>query len=317
MNTNLEALVEAASGAHPIPDGGGEAQAQAQAQEQVQAEIQHAQAQAQAQDEAFQLTEPNPVETPLTAEDVHAHIHLTEPNPVETSVTDAIVDMQDQMHEHEPNHVENQNVAEAVAAVVAMEHNMEPVSLSAVEGGVKVDHDQLAYSAASTAAAEANAAAAAAVAAVEATAMIGGKHEDQFPGHEILQDSQPPLDEKNELAKNMPGSRLIERRRKGWVKKTWEERLEELKEYKKVHGDANVPTLSKENPSLGHWVHDQRKQYRLFNEKKQTAMTTNRIDQLEAVGFKWALQRHTTMKSWNERFEELKSYKQQKGKDRR
>ena len=326
MNTNLEALVEAASGAHPIPDEGGEAQAQAQAHEQVQAEIQRAQAQVQ-QDDAYQLTEPNPVETPLTADDVHAHIHLTEPNPVETSVTDAIVDMQSQMHEHEPNHVENQNVAEAVAAVVAMEHSMEPVTPYAVEAGVKVDHDQLAYSAASTdhdhlaysaastAAAEANAAAAAAVAAVEATAMIGGKHEheDHIPVPSILPDSQPPLDEKNELAKNMPGSRLVERRRKGWVKKTWEERLEELKEYKKVHGDANVPTLSKENPSLGHWVHDQRKQYRLFNEKKQTAMTTNRIDQLEAVGFKWALQRHTTMKSWNERFEELKSYKQQKG----
>ncbi len=118
---------------------------------------------------------------------------------------------------------------------------------------------------------------------------------------------------KNELAKNLPGARIVERRRKGWVKKTWEERLEELKAYKAVHGDANVPTLSKENPSLGHWVHDQRKQYRLFNEKKQTAMTTSRIEQLELVGFKWALQRHTTMKSWNERFEELKSYKAEKG----
>jgi len=32
----------------------------------------------------------------------------------------------------------------------------------------------------------------------------------------------------------MPGSRLVERRRKGWVKKTCEERLEELKECKKV-----------------------------------------------------------------------------------
>ena len=55
-------------------------------------------------------------------------------------------------------------------------------------------------------------------------------------------------------------------------------------------------------------MHDQRKQYRLFNEKKQTAMTTNRVEQLEVIGFKWALQRHTTMKSWNERFEVLKSY---------
>jgi len=318
MNTNLEALVEAASGAHPIPDkvAEGQAQVEAQAQSEAQAQAQseaqaqayaHAQALAQAQ---AQLTEPNPVETPLTA-DIHA-ITMHEPNPVETSVTDAVVAMQAQMHE--PNPVQTHSVAEAVAvaeAVVAMEHIMEPTELSIVE--VKGDHNELAYSAASTAAAEANAAAAAAVAAVEATTILGVKHVDPIPVPAIVPALQLPQDEKNELAKNMPGSRIVERRRKGWVKKTWEERLEELKEYKKVHGNANVPTLSKENPSLGHWVHDQRKQYRLFNEKKQTAMTPSRIEQLEIVGFKWALQRHTTMKSWNERFEELKSYKLEKG----
>jgi hypothetical protein len=37
-------------------------------------------------------------------------------------------------------------------------------------------------------------------------------------------------------------------------------------------------------------------------------MTPHRIEQLESVGFKWALQRHTTMRSWQERFEELKQY---------
>jgi len=51
-----------------------------------------------------------------------------------------------------------------------MEHSMEPVALSGVELGVKVDH----HLAASTAAAEA------AAAAVEATAMIGVKHEDHI-----------------------------------------------------------------------------------------------------------------------------------------
>lgn len=40
-------------------------------------------------------------------------------------------------------------------------------------------------------------------------------------------------------------------RKRGWVKKTWEERLEELKAYKVQNGDCNVPTLSKTNPSLG------------------------------------------------------------------
>ena len=56
------------------------------------------------------------------------------------------------------------------------------------------------------------------------------------------------------LTKNIPGARIVERRRKGWVKKTWDERLEELKTYKRSHGDTNVPTLSKENPLLGEYV---------------------------------------------------------------
>lgn len=99
-------------------------------------------------------------------------------------------------------------------------------------------------------------------------------------------------------------------RKRGWVKKTWEQRLEELKAYKAQHGDCNVPTLSKTNPSLGHWVHDQRKQYRLYVSSKQTSMTHIRVTKLEMIGFKWALQKHTCMKSWAERYAELVKYKE-------
>lgn len=38
-------------------------------------------------------------------------------------------------------------------------------------------------------------------------------------------------------------------------------------------------------------------------------MNADRIRQLEAVGFKWALQRHTQMKSWSERYKELVTFK--------
>ena len=48
-----------------------------------------------------------------------------------------------------------------------------------------------------------------------------------------------------------PQSRSKPARKRGWVKKTWEERLEELKAYKAIHGDCNVPTICKANPSLG------------------------------------------------------------------
>lgn len=152
--------------------------------------------------------------------------------------------------------------------------------------------------------------------AAEAIEAVNGVDEDiKMPTiqvHPVFSDSMADAvtDAVSELTKNLPMSHAAaaERRRKGWVKKTWDERLEELREYKMVHGDANVPTLSKENPSLGHWVHDQRKQYRLFQEKKQTAMTPARIEELEKVGFRWQLQKHSSTRSWQERFEELKAY---------
>ena len=42
-------------------------------------------------------------------------------------------------------------------------------------------------------------------------------------------------------------------------------------------------------------------------------MNPLRIAQLEEVGFKWALQRHTTMRSWAERFAQLEDFKMSNG----
>lgn len=42
-------------------------------------------------------------------------------------------------------------------------------------------------------------------------------------------------------------------------------------------------------------------------------MNPLRIAQLEEVGFKWALQRHTTMRSWSERFAQLEEFKKSNG----
>ena len=38
----------------------------------------------------------------------------------------------------------------------------------------------------------------------------------------------------------------------------WLKQFEELKKYKALHGDCNVPAGYKENPSLGAWVNNQR-----------------------------------------------------------
>ena len=69
--------------------------------------------------------------------------------------------------------------------------------------------------------------------------------------------------------------------------KIWNQRLEELKEYKEKHGNCNVPRGYSANKPLGEWVRTQRKQYRLKQEGRKSTMTKARIDQLNAIGFVW------------------------------
>jgi hypothetical protein len=100
------------------------------------------------------------------------------------------------------------------------------------------------------------------------------------------------------------------RRRKGWTKRLWEERFEELKAYKDVHGTCSVPTMSQTNPSLGYWVHDQRKQYRLYkNGINTSSINQDRIQKLESIGFEWKKQSHTAATSWSQRYNQLIEYK--------
>lgn len=68
---------------------------------------------------------------------------------------------------------------------------------------------------------------------------------------------------------------------------TWLERLRELKEYKKEHGDCSVPTTYAANPKLGTWVHHQRRQHKKFQQGQECHITQERIDVLNKIGFTW------------------------------
>ena len=61
----------------------------------------------------------------------------------------------------------------------------------------------------------------------------------------------------------------------------WEVRFQQLVEYKRVHGNCNVPWMYKESRQLGRWVTHQRT-------KKET-MSENRRNQLNSIGFVWRL----------------------------
>ena len=69
----------------------------------------------------------------------------------------------------------------------------------------------------------------------------------------------------------------------------WGERLDELKEFRKVYMHCNVPSNYSENPQLATWVKCQRRQYKLHSEGKPSNMTQQRILELESIGFEWLL----------------------------
>lgn len=106
----------------------------------------------------------------------------------------------------------------------------------------------------------------------------------------------------------------------------WNQRICDLVAYKAEHGNLLVPTKYEKNPTLGRWVSQQRAQYHAYTKAKQEGnadlgsrrMNEERIAQLEAIGFVWAAKGHggddlNANLRWNQRFEELKAYKNEKG----
>jgi hypothetical protein len=69
----------------------------------------------------------------------------------------------------------------------------------------------------------------------------------------------------------------------------WEERRNELIEYKKIYGHCNVPSNYSSNRQLAVWIKRQRRQYKFFWDGKPSSMTNERIAALESIGFEWEL----------------------------
>jgi hypothetical protein len=84
----------------------------------------------------------------------------------------------------------------------------------------------------------------------------------------------------------------------------WEDRLDELAEYCKIHGNCNVPKCYSKNSKLASWVASQRRQYKLHLRKMKCPMTIFRIHELESLGFEW----DCSSAAWDERLIELTDY---------
>ena len=77
----------------------------------------------------------------------------------------------------------------------------------------------------------------------------------------------------------------------------WNERYNDLVEYKRIHGDCLVPQTYKPNKKLGYWVMQQRRQYRLQCDGKKSSLDgrvgAKRKQLLDDIGFVWRATRTT------------------------
>ena len=101
---------------------------------------------------------------------------------------------------------------------------------------------------------------------------------------------------------------------------SWEDRLQQLREYKEDHGDLLIPIRYKDNPSLGKFVHNTREQYKLYQnpadkgKARRCSLTAERVKQLEDLGFVWSTERTKHQKEdWEARLEQLRQYKAKHG----
>eukprot|EP00957_Ditylum_brightwellii_P074643 5672107-Ditylum_brightwellii.AAC.1 len=77
--------------------------------------------------------------------------------------------------------------------------------------------------------------------------------------------------------------------------------------FKAQHGYCNVSWNDAENKSLGQWVSQQQVLY------KKNALSSDRIQQMNSVGFIWDLCDVEETMSWEKRFDELCAFKAQNG----
>mmetsp|Transcript_26681 Transcript_26681/g.64009 ORF Transcript_26681/g.64009 Transcript_26681/m.64009 type:complete len:206 (-) Transcript_26681:102-719(-) len=69
---------------------------------------------------------------------------------------------------------------------------------------------------------------------------------------------------------------------------SFEQRIAEYKQFQKDHGHGFIPQHCEENPPLGKWVSKMRYEYTLFNRDVKSQLTTEKIRELESIGFEFA-----------------------------
>uniref|UniRef100_A0A7S3V7X2 Helicase-associated domain-containing protein n=1 Tax=Chaetoceros debilis TaxID=122233 RepID=A0A7S3V7X2_9STRA len=101
--------------------------------------------------------------------------------------------------------------------------------------------------------------------------------------------------------------------RKRRIKRSFDQRVEDLKDFKKIHGHCNVPYSHAPDPSLGTWCSEMRKGYKVIkadSEGRRNGLNVDKIKRLEDIGFQWCIR---AVKDFEERVKELLNHKDKRG----
>lgn len=88
---------------------------------------------------------------------------------------------------------------------------------------------------------------------------------------------------------------------------SWDRKFDELLDFKKQHGHCRVPQHYAPNPQLGTFVNKQRQEHKKLEDGKTSALTDERLERLESIGFDWAKRKGQV--GWDTKYEELLQYK--------
>jgi hypothetical protein len=93
----------------------------------------------------------------------------------------------------------------------------------------------------------------------------------------------------------------------------WRDYFRQLCEFKEQFGHSLVSGKYSVNPKLGTWATNQRTNYRLYQDGKPSPMTTERMRELESIGFELGTSKTDVASIWSVRFQEMLEFKVQFG----
>ncbi|KAL7552998.1 hypothetical protein ACHAWF_016242 [Thalassiosira exigua] len=105
--------------------------------------------------------------------------------------------------------------------------------------------------------------------------------------------------------------------RPDWGQKTFDGHLNDLQSFKDRHGHCDVPRVLKEDMALARWCHMIRQSYKAIGRGENPAykLSEEQIERLVAMGFRLKVKERgkITMKSFEQRIEDMKAYKRVHG----